>query len=186
MPLFPQEGARFGDIPDFARIDRGDGSAIARAIRILWNLLNEQVAIFDRTSRFGFWTPYIPDAGHFTASAGTWTVPTPYEALSWMGHRRTLTINFALGGTSVSSGLASLRLALPTGYVLATNSFHVIRVVDNGTAQFGLVLGQAGNPYVILVADVNGNGFATSAGNTFVQGCVTVEVQSFSTSLGPT
>lgn len=132
-----------------------------------------------RTVAMGAWTSVPYNSGNFTASAGTWGVDNADQvtyAYTLVG--KTMTLTWHIKQTDVSNA-ATLRIAIPGGFLAARQASSTCRALDNGGAIVASACEvTAGVAYVTLYADVNSNNFSvTSSDNTYVFGTFTFEVQ---------
>ena len=132
----------------------------------------------NRTVAVGEWTAVPFSAGNFTASAGTWTVSSGNQATyKYTLVGKTMTLTWIINASSCSSA-ATLRLAIPGGFVAATTQQCSAFAISAGGARVpSLVTLAAGTAFVTLFADTNGSNFAISAGNAYSSGTVAFEVQ---------
>ena len=133
----------------------------------------------DRAVAMGEWTVVAYNVLNFTASAGTWGVDNADQvtyAYTVIG--KTMTLTWHIKQTDVSNA-ATLRLAIPGGFLAARQASGACRALDNGGAIVASACEvTAGVAYVTLYADVNSNNFSvTSSDNTYVFGTFTFEVQ---------
>lgn len=133
-----------------------------------------------RTPASGDWTAVTYAAGNFTASAGTWTVDAGDQLVyEYMLVGKTMWVNFSIVNTDVSNAAVSLRIAIPGGFICATEVQPFIRVFDaGGAAAVGLAIVASAGTVIQCFATVAGGGFGiTAADNTNVIGLVCFKVQ---------
>lgn len=105
-------------------------------------------------SDFTDWTNVAYNAGHYTASAGTWTVDSGDQAERvYMKIGKLMIYHFWLVGTATGVGMGPY-LYIATPLSLSTNgqghTFSVGRATIGGTAEFILMSGQYGNNKIAL------------------------------------
>ena len=101
--------------PDFERIRRSDMVATADGIRLLWLVLNDEIAR-RRRSR-SIWKDEDHANLTFSASAGTWTVgSSDFQYMRYAHNQEVLTISFSLIDTTTSAGMGTeLYISMPEG-----------------------------------------------------------------------
>jgi hypothetical protein len=138
-------------------------------------------SVSDADGTFGAWTRVAHSAGHFTASAGTWTVDAADQVeyqYSLVG--KTMTLRYDIRNTDVSNAGVTLKIAIPGGFVGAARAQTMVGYVsDNGGALVAATaLIASGASVVELFATLNAGTFAlTAADNTLVFGTLIFEVQ---------
>lgn len=124
------------------------------------------------------WSDVTYNAGRFTASSSTWTVDSA-DVVTYryavLGTK--MQLNFRVVNSDVGAGNATLRLALPVGYAIASYSFGVLSYNDAAAGtDIGLIEAVPGARHVALYKRASGNWTSTSSDNTVVQGSIEMEV----------
>jgi hypothetical protein len=128
----------------------------------------------------GTWTVPAFNAGHYTASAGSWTVDAGDRVIfQYTVVGKTCILNFQISATDVSSTPASLRVTVPGGFTINGTFRSVILVSDaGGAAAFGYaVADSATSSTLIYFTKADGtNWTATSGDNTTLIGTAIFQI----------
>jgi hypothetical protein len=164
--------------------DGGFGSASAYRINNAYfkGTVDSTLGFFERgrSTAMGEWQNVAFNASNFfAAGAMTWTVASgdqvTFKYTNLIG--KTLGITFDLAVTSVGGVVGTdLQMTIPGGFLPAVQSVHPIVIRDNGVADSGWAVAQAGVSYLIIRKRDFSN-WTASANNTYVEGTIFLEHQ---------
>ncbi|HVL65717.1 MAG TPA: hypothetical protein VM364_00515 [Vicinamibacterales bacterium] len=132
----------------------------------------------NRATPLGEWQSVAYNSGHFSASAGTWTVESAdQEVLGYTLVGKTMTVTYRLTSTSVSAAPGALRVAIPGGFTAARSTLVPIGyAADAGTIVDAYASVGSGGTLIVFNKRTAAN-WSTATNSTDVIGQITFEIQ---------
>ena len=131
-----------------------------------------------RTTPLGHWIDIPFVQGNFTTDVGTWSITGSanyVHAYTVIG--KTMVMAFMIETTSVSGSPTTLRIALPSGYVLGRWFGMGVAANNSGVAITAAMTGQVGLTYLAIAPSILGGTWTTSTNNTGIRFIATFAIQ---------